>query len=100
MSTFSDWADLIHGPTAEWGQLSCGCHPNCGIGMAVMIDKETKEAAPVTAFLNMDQVAKDLAKVNDAARGKWLSVIGFGAGAPAQLRSLQVAHPLQASPTC
>src|SRR3569833_2695714 len=26
----------------------------------------------------MDQVAKDLAKVNDAARGKWLSVIGFG----------------------
>ena len=59
MSTFSDWADLVHGPTAEWGQLSCGCHPNCGIGMALMIDKETKEAAPVTAFLNMDQVAKD-----------------------------------------
>jgi len=26
----------------------------------------------------MDQVAKDLAKVNDAARGKWMSVIGFG----------------------
>ena len=46
--------------------------------MAVMIDKETKESAPVTAFLDMDQVAKDLAKVNDAARGKWLSVIGFG----------------------
>ncbi|MGB8845496.1 MAG: radical SAM protein, partial [Terracidiphilus sp.] len=78
MSTFSDWADLVHGPTAEWGQLSCGCHPNCGIGMAVMIDKETKESAPVTAFLHMDQVAKDLAKVNDAARGKWMSVIGLG----------------------
>src|SRR5579884_3272660 len=78
MSTFSDWADLIHGPSAEWGQLSCGCHPNCGIGMAMMIDKETKEAAPVTAFLNMNQVAKDLAKVNDAARGKFLSVLGFG----------------------
>jgi hypothetical protein len=43
-----------------------------------MIDKETKESAPVTAFLDMGQVAKDLAKVNDAARGKWLSVIGFG----------------------
>ncbi|MGA7856372.1 MAG: radical SAM protein, partial [Terracidiphilus sp.] len=78
MSTFSDWADLIHGPTAEWGQLSCGCHPNCGIGMALMIDKETKESAPVTAFLNMNIVAKDLAKVNDAAHGKWMSVIGFG----------------------
>ncbi|MGA2340037.1 MAG: radical SAM protein, partial [Terracidiphilus sp.] len=59
-------------------QLSCGCHPNCGIGMAVMIDKETKESAPVTAFLDMGQVAKDLAKVNDAARGKFLSVLGLG----------------------
>jgi uncharacterized radical SAM superfamily Fe-S cluster-containing enzyme len=76
MSTFSDWADLVHGPTAEWGQLSCGCHPNCGVGMAVMIDKETKEFRPVTQFLNADQLAKDIARVNDAARGKVLSVIG------------------------
>src|SRR5438067_6962777 len=76
MSTFSDWADLIHGPTAEWGQLSCGCHPNCGTGMAVMIDKETKEFRPVTAFLNAEQLAKDVASVNDAARGKKLSVLG------------------------
>ena len=81
MSTFSDWADLIHGPNADWGQLSCGCHPNCGIGMAVMIDKETKEAVPVTAFLNADRLAKDVAKINDAARGKLLSVFGVGSGA-------------------
>src|SRR5438067_13785241 len=77
MSTFSDWADLVHGPTADWGQLSCGCHPNCGIGMAVMIDKETKESAPVTAFLNGDRLAKDIAKVNDAARGRFLSIFGM-----------------------
>ncbi len=77
MSTFSDWADLIHGPQAEWGQLSCGCHPNCGIGMAVMVDKETKEFRPVTAFLNGDRLAKDVAKVNDAARGRFLSVFGM-----------------------
>jgi tetraether lipid synthase len=77
MSTFSDWADLIHGPQAEWGQLSCGCHPNCGVGMAVMIDKETKEAVPVTAFLNGDRIAKDVAKINDAGRGRFLSVFGM-----------------------
>jgi uncharacterized radical SAM superfamily Fe-S cluster-containing enzyme len=76
MSTFSDFADLVHGPDANWGQLSCGCHPNCGIGMAVMCDKETKEAVPVTAFLNADRLAKDVARVNDAARGKFLSVAG------------------------
>src|SRR5689334_1728327 len=46
--------------------------------MAGMIDKETKEAAPVTAFLDADQSAKDLMKVNDAARGKWLSLVGAG----------------------
>src|SRR5436189_1152455 len=78
MSTFSDWADLMHVNDANnnWGQLSCGCHPNCGTGMAIMIDKETKEAVPVTAFLHGDQLAKDIAKVNDAARGKFLT--GFG----------------------
>ena len=67
----------MHGPDREWGQLTCGCHPNCGIGMAVMIDKETKEAVPVTAFLKADQLAKDIAQVNDAARGKWLSIAGM-----------------------
>ncbi len=77
MSTFSDWADLVHGPDKDWGALSCGCHPNCGVGMAVMIDKETKEAVPVTAFLNGDNLGKDVAKVNDAARGKWLSITGM-----------------------
>src|SRR3989454_217960 len=79
MGTFSDWADLMHveDKNNDWGQLSCGCHPNCGTGMAVMIDKETMEAVPVTAFLHGDQLAKDIAKVNDAARGKFLSILGM-----------------------
>src|SRR5881397_728002 len=79
MSTFSDWADLMHVNDLknDWGQLSCGCHPNCGTGMAVMIDKETKEAVPVTAFLHGDQLAKDIAKVNDASRRKFLTVVGM-----------------------
>ncbi len=76
ISTFSDWSDLVKGPDTDWGQLSCGCHPNCGTGMAVMIDKETKEFAPVTKFLNAEQMAKDVAQVNDAARGKLMTVIG------------------------
>jgi uncharacterized radical SAM superfamily Fe-S cluster-containing enzyme len=78
MGTFSDWSDLVHGPTSDWGQLSCGCHPNCGVGMAIMVDKQTKESAPVTAFLNAEQLARDVMKVNDAARGKWLSIVGMG----------------------
>ncbi len=77
MSTFSNWADHVHGPGADWGQLSCGCHPNCGVGMGIMVDKVTKEAAPVTAFLHADQLAKDVAKVTDAGRGKFLSALGM-----------------------
>jgi len=77
ISTFSDWGDLVHGPSYDWGTLSCGCHPNCGVGMAIMVDKETREAVPVTAFLHADQLAKDVASINDAARGKFLSIFGM-----------------------
>jgi uncharacterized radical SAM superfamily Fe-S cluster-containing enzyme len=77
MSTFCDWSDLVHGPQAEWGQLSCGCHPNCGVGMAIMVDKETKEAVPLGAFINHERLSKDVEKINDAARGKWPSIIGM-----------------------
>ena len=77
MGTFTDWADLVHGPQEDWGQLNCGCHPNCGIGMAIMIDKETKEAVPFTAFVNGESLAKDIAAINDAARGRVSSVIGM-----------------------
>src|SRR5881296_2345656 len=77
MGTFTDWADVVHGPDAPWGQLTCGCHPNCGVGMAVMIDKETKESVPVTAFLHAEQLAKDVSAVSDAGRGRFLSVFGM-----------------------
>ncbi len=77
MGTFTDWADQVHGPEHAWGNLTCGCHPNCGVGMPVMVDKETKEAVPVTAFLNGEQLAKDVAAVTDAGRGRFLSVAGM-----------------------
>jgi uncharacterized radical SAM superfamily Fe-S cluster-containing enzyme len=67
MGSFTDWADVTHGAEKEFGQLTCGCHPNCGVGMAIMIDKETKEAVPVTKFLKAEQLAKDVAAVSDAA---------------------------------
>jgi uncharacterized radical SAM superfamily Fe-S cluster-containing enzyme len=77
MGAFTDWADVTHGAEKEFGQLTCGCHPNCGVGMAVMIDKETKEAVPVTAFLRAEQLAKDVQQVSDAARGRGLSILGM-----------------------
>ncbi len=73
MGAFADFADLVHGPEAEWGQVSCGCHPNCGVGTAVMIDKETKDMRPVPEFLNIPGLVHDMKGITDAARGKWMS---------------------------
>ena len=78
MGAFADFADLSHGPDAEWGQVSCGCHPNCGVGTAVMIDKETKEMRPVPEFLNIPGLVKDMQKITDAGRSKWKSNMMMG----------------------
>src|ERR1700690_1335757 len=73
ISPFAGFADLVHGPEAQWGALSCGCHPNCGVGTAMMIHKETKEWAPISRFLNAPQLVKDVSSITDAARGKKFS---------------------------
>ena len=53
---FADVTDLIQGPAAEWGTMKCGCHPNCGVGAALMVSKKTKEWAPLTKFLAADRL--------------------------------------------
>jgi len=78
MGAFADFADVVHGPEAEWGQVSCGCHPNCGVGTAVMVNKETKEMAPVPQFLNIKGLVSDMQHITDTARGKWFSNFMMG----------------------
>ena len=78
MGAFADFADLVHGPEADWGQVSCGCHPNCGVGTAVMINKDNQEMAPVPEFLNIPNLVEDMKHITDTARGKWFSNIMMG----------------------
>ncbi len=73
-STMSYVTDLIKGPGADWGSLSCGCHPDCGVGMGFMVSKKTKEWAPLTEFLDVEQVLKDATVIADSARGPFLTV--------------------------
>ena len=75
---FADFADTLRGPQAEWGQVSCGCHPNCGVATALMVNKENKDWAPVPQFLDIPGLTKDLQKVTDAARGKRLTSLMAG----------------------
>ena len=94
MGAFADFADVVHGPDADWGQVSCGCHPNCGVGTAVMVNKETKEMAPVPQFLDIQGLVTDMQHITDTNRGKWFSNFMMGLallknynpyGAPASL---------------
>jgi len=78
VSTFAGFSDLVHGPDSQWGALSCGCHPNCGVGTALMINKNTKEWAPVPRFLDAPQLVKDVTAITDAARGKKFSNFMMG----------------------
>ncbi|HQU84325.1 MAG TPA: radical SAM protein [Pyrinomonadaceae bacterium] len=78
MGAFADFADVVHGPDAEWGQVSCGCHPNCGVGTAVMINKETGDMAPVPQFLDIQGLVTDMQHITDTNRGKWFSNFMMG----------------------
>jgi hypothetical protein len=73
-SSMSRVTDLLKGPGADWGSLSCGCHPDCGVGMGFMVSKKTKEFAPVSEFINVDRVLEDAQVIADSARGRALTV--------------------------
>lgn len=65
MNSFSDFVDLLQGPDAAFGSLNCGCHPNCGIGTILLVNKHTKEMVPLAQFLNIDQLLKDVQQISD-----------------------------------
>lgn len=73
VSVFSDFTDMIQGTEQEWGSLKCGCHPNCGVGTAFFVNKETKEKVALGALINFEQFMKDVSLINDMNRGKTAS---------------------------
>src|SRR3954465_5298803 len=77
MNPFSDVVDLLLGQRAEFGALKCGCHPNCGIGTALLVNKRTKQMVPVSQFLNLDQVLLDLQGIADAGQTRAQTVTGI-----------------------
>ncbi len=70
---FSDLADYLKGPDQDWGTMKCGCHPNCGIGMALFVDKQQKKWLPVSEFINIDQLLLDVQDITDASQPHWLT---------------------------
>jgi 7,8-dihydro-6-hydroxymethylpterin dimethyltransferase len=77
-SVFSDVTDLMQGPAADWGTLSCGCHPDCGVGTGFMVSKKTKQWAPMSQFINIDRLLDDTRRIADAGRGRALTAMQIG----------------------
>jgi uncharacterized radical SAM superfamily Fe-S cluster-containing enzyme len=95
MNPFSDLSDVLLGQHATWGSLKCGCHPNCGIGTVLLVNKRTKQAVPVSSFLNVEQLLRDFQEIADAGHGRRLTLAELAlalarnfnpAGAPEGLR--------------
>ena len=70
MGPFSDLTDTLLGDRSDWGSMKCGCHPNCGIGTVIFVNKRTKQAVPLTQFLNLEQLLEDIQDITDAAQGR------------------------------
>jgi uncharacterized radical SAM superfamily Fe-S cluster-containing enzyme len=66
-SIFANLGDMIS-QKDDWGKMSCGCHPNCGVGMVLMVNKRTKSFKPLSEFMNLDQFMHDVIRITDAAR--------------------------------
>ena len=69
LSPFGDVTDLLDGPDKDWGTLNCGCHPNCGVGTILMVNKRTKQMVPLLDFLDMDRLLLDLRAIFASGRG-------------------------------
>jgi uncharacterized radical SAM superfamily Fe-S cluster-containing enzyme len=74
LSPFGDVCDLMDGPDRAFGQLKCGCHPNCGIGTVLFVNKRTKQMVPLVEFLNLEGILQDMRAIFDAGRSKQLTV--------------------------
>jgi uncharacterized radical SAM superfamily Fe-S cluster-containing enzyme len=68
MGPFGDLTDLLLAESADWGALKCGCHPNCGIGTALLVHKKTKQMVPLAQVLDLDGLLQDIQEITDAAQ--------------------------------
>jgi tetraether lipid synthase len=70
MGPFSDLTDLMMGESADWGALKCGCHPNCGVGTVLLVNKRTHEAVPLSALIDVEGLMADIGSITDAAQSR------------------------------
>jgi uncharacterized radical SAM superfamily Fe-S cluster-containing enzyme len=89
MGPFGDLTDLILAGKTEWGALKCGCHPNCGIGTALLVNKKTRQMVPLAQVLDLEGLLSDIQEITDAAQPR---AVTMGALALALCRRFDATH--------
>jgi 7,8-dihydro-6-hydroxymethylpterin dimethyltransferase len=77
-TAFAAVADHIQGPEQSFGQLTCGCHPNCGAATLMVANARTGQWATLSSFFNLDRFFRDLDTIVDSARGRALTITQLG----------------------
>jgi uncharacterized radical SAM superfamily Fe-S cluster-containing enzyme len=78
LGPFGDLTDLILAGRTEWGALKCGCHPNCGIGTALLVNKKTKQMVPLAQVLDLEGLLSDIQEITDAAQPRAVTMGELG----------------------
>jgi uncharacterized radical SAM superfamily Fe-S cluster-containing enzyme len=78
LGPFGDLTDLLLAERTEWGALKCGCHPNCGIGTALLVHKRTKQMVPLAAVLDLEGLLTDIQEITDAAQPRAITLAELG----------------------
>lgn len=65
MGPFSNLTDMLLPQDAKFGAVNCGCHPNCGIGTILFVNKKTKQMVPLLQFLDVEQLMRDIDLIAD-----------------------------------
>jgi len=73
LGAFTWLADHLRGPDVQFGGLNCSCHPNCGASLILVVNWQTKEWEPLTAFFDVESFVRDINVITDTARGPGLS---------------------------
>jgi tetraether lipid synthase len=90
LGPFGDLTDLLLAERADWGALQCGCHPNCGIGTALLVHKETKEMVPLARVLDVEGLLEDIQEITDAAQPRPLALAALAVALCRRYRSESV----------
>jgi uncharacterized radical SAM superfamily Fe-S cluster-containing enzyme len=77
-TAFAALADHLKGPEQNFGQLNCGCHPNCGAATMMVANSRTGQWATLMSFFDLERFFRDVDVIVDSARGRALTLAQIG----------------------